>query len=54
MAKRNQIILSNIYNEKFSIETSSLIFSNMYGPGDYFDEKRSHALGSIIGKVKKH
>ena len=25
----------------------------MYGPGDYFDEKRSHALGSIIGKVKK-
>ena len=53
MAKRNQIILSNIYNEKFSIETSSLIFSNMYGPGDYFDEKRSHALGSIIGKVKK-
>ena len=53
MAKRNQIILSNIYNEKFSIETSSLIFSNMYGPGDYFDEKRSHAVGSIIGKVKK-
>ncbi len=53
MAKRNQVILSKIYKDKFSISTSSLIFSNMYGPGDYFEEKRSHALGSIIGKVSE-
>ena len=33
------------------MDTINLIFSNMYGPGDHFDEERSYALGALIKKI---
>jgi GDP-L-fucose synthase len=39
------------YFKQFGFQTSNLILPNMYGPGDHFDEKRSHALGALITKV---
>ena len=39
------------YNKQFGMDTINLIFSNMYGPGDHFDEERSHALGALIKKI---
>lgn len=38
------------YYKQYGLETISLILPNMYGPGDHFDETRSHALGAIIMK----
>jgi GDP-L-fucose synthase len=38
------------YNKQFGLDTINLILSNMYGPGDHFDEERSHALGALIMK----
>ncbi len=38
------------YNKQYGFETINLILPNMYGPGDHFDETRSHALGALIMK----
>ena len=38
------------YYKQYDFETINLILPNMYGPGDHFDEKRSHALGALIMK----
>lgn len=39
------------YARQYGLETVNLVFSNMYGPGDHFDEQRSHALGALIMKT---
>lgn len=36
--------------KQYGFETINLILPNMYGPGDYFDETRSHALGALVMK----
>lgn len=38
------------YYKQYGFETVNLILPNMYGPGDHFEEKRSHALGALIMK----
>lgn len=38
------------YNRQYGFQTINLILPNMYGPGDYFDEVRSHALGALVMK----
>lgn len=39
------------YNKQYGMEFVNLLLPNMYGPGDHFDEKRSHALGALIKKI---
>lgn len=41
------------YYKQYGFETVNLILPNMYGPGDHFDESRSHALGALIMKFVK-
>ena len=38
------------YAKQFGLDVINLVLSNMYGPGDHFDEERSHALGALIMK----
>ena len=38
------------YANQHNLDVLNLIFSNMYGPEDHFDEQRSHALGALIMK----
>ena len=38
------------YYKQYGFRTINLILPNMYGPGDHFEEKRSHALGALIMK----
>ena len=38
------------YHKQYGFEAINLIMPNMYGPGDHFDEARSHALGALIMK----
>ena len=38
------------YYRQYDFQTVNLILPNMYGPGDHFEEKRSHALGALIMK----
>jgi GDP-L-fucose synthase len=39
------------YAKQHGLDVINLILSNMYGPGDHFDEERSHALGALIMKI---
>jgi len=41
------------YNKQYGLDQINLILSNMYGPGDHFEEERSHALGALIMKISK-
>lgn len=38
------------YKMQYDFNTINLILPNMYGPGDHFEEKRSHALGALVMK----
>lgn len=38
------------YKKQYGFDSVHLIFPNMYGPGDCFEEIRSHALGSLVMK----
>ena len=38
------------YYKQYGFKTVNIILPNMYGPGDHFDETRSHALGALIMK----
>ena len=36
------------YAQQWGLQTVNLVLSNMYGPGDHFDEIRSHAVGGLV------
>lgn len=48
--RKGSWVQSWAYYKQYGFKTISLILPNMYGPGDHFDEKRSHALGALIMK----
>jgi GDP-L-fucose synthase len=39
------------YAKQYDLDVLNLIFSNMYGPEDHFEEERSHALGALVMKI---
>jgi GDP-L-fucose synthase len=41
------------YARQWGLETINLVFCNMYGPGDHFDEDRSHAVGGLVIRFLK-
>ena len=43
--------LCKTYGTVTGLKSAHLIFPNMYGPGDHFEPKRSHALGALIKKI---
>ena len=53
MCRKISWIGSQAYKRQYGLDTINMILSNMYGPGDHFDEERSHALGAIIMKIVK-
>ncbi len=48
--RRTSWVQSWAYYKQYGLETINLILPNMYGPGEHFDEIRSHALGALITK----
>jgi len=49
-ARKASWVQSWAYYIQYGFKTINLILPNMYGPGDHFDESRSHALGALIMK----
>ncbi len=49
-ARKASWVQSWAYYKQYGFVTINLILPNMYGPGDHFEEKRSHALGALIMK----
>ena len=51
IVRKAQWVQSWAYNKQYHMNFINLILPNMYGPGDYFDKERSHALGALIMKI---
>jgi GDP-L-fucose synthase len=50
IAKKASWTQSWAYYKQYHFETVNLVLPNMFGPGDHFDEVRSHALGALVSK----
>jgi GDP-L-fucose synthase len=46
--KKLGFIVSECYKKQFGIKTVNLIIPNSYGPGDYTDPNKTHAMNGII------
>lgn len=53
MVRKSQWAQTWAYSRQYGMKFVNLILPNMYGPGDYFDEERSHALGALMMKMVK-
>ena len=51
LARKVTWMQSWAYRQQYGFDTVNLILPNMYGPGDHFEEVRSHALGALIMKL---
>lgn len=52
-AKKASWAMTSAYNSQYGMNFINLIFPNMFGPDDHFDEVKSHALGALIMKMVK-
>lgn len=48
VAKRNVWTMAKAYRDQYGLDTSFLIPTNLYGPGDHFEESRSHVVPALI------
>lgn len=53
MSRKYTWVQAWAYNRQYVLPVINLILPNMYGPGDHFEEDRSHALGALITKFVK-
>jgi GDP-L-fucose synthase len=51
--KKIGYIISECYKKQHGIKTINLIMANAYGPFDYVDEQRTHAMNGIIMRMIK-
>jgi len=51
--KKLGFILSECYKRQYGVKTVNLIIPNAYGPNDYLDEERTHAMNGIIMRMIK-
>jgi len=49
--KKFFVALGNAYYKEYNFRSANVVLSNMFGPHDHFDEKKSHALGALIKKI---
>ncbi len=51
IAKRMMLVASQAYNKQYKFNAIHLLMINLYGPGDDFDPKSSHAIPALIRRV---
>lgn len=51
--KKIGFILSECYKKQYGVNTINLLVPNAYGPFDYTDEERTHAMNGIILRLIK-
>jgi GDP-L-fucose synthase len=51
--KKIGFILSECYRKQYGIKTINLLVPNAYGPFDYTDEEKTHAMNGIILRMLK-
>lgn len=53
-SKRMLVVQSKAYKQQYDFNAITLILSNLYGPGDKFDEKTAHVIPALIVKHFKN
>jgi GDP-L-fucose synthase len=51
--KKSTWVGSCAYHNQYGLDFVNFLVPNMYGPGDHFEEVRSHALGALVMKIVK-
>ncbi|MEK7607407.1 MAG: GDP-L-fucose synthase [Patescibacteria group bacterium] len=51
LSKRMMLVASQAYNAQYKFNAIHLVPINLYGPGDNFDPKSSHAIPAIVRRV---
>ena len=51
--KKISFTISECYKKQFGVKTINLIIPNAYGPFDYVDEMRTHAMNGLILRMLK-
>jgi GDP-L-fucose synthase len=51
--KKLGYILSQCYQKQYGVKTINLIMANSYGPFDYLDENKTHALNGLVMRMIK-
>lgn len=51
IAKRMLLTMADAYREQYGFNTTTIVPTNLYGPGDNFDPHTSHVIPAIIMKI---
>jgi GDP-L-fucose synthase len=51
IAKRTLLTLAEGLHKEFGLQYTYVIPTNMYGPGDYFEENRSHVVSALLRRA---
>ena len=51
IAKKSFVVACEAYRKEYGLDSINLVMSNIYGPGDHFDEERAHAVGGMIKRL---
>lgn len=51
LAKKMLLVQSQAYRQQYNFNSIFLLPTNLYGPGDNFDPKKSHVIPALIKKV---
>ena len=52
-SKKMMLVQGDAYKNQYNFNHTQLLFMNLYGPNDDFDEKNCHVIPSIINKIDK-
>jgi len=51
LAKKMLLVQAQAYRQQYDFNAIYLLLVNLYGPGDNFDQKRSHVIPALIQKI---
>jgi len=51
LAKKMLLVQAQAYRQQYDFNAIYLLLVNLYGPGDSFDQKRSHVIPALIKKI---
>jgi GDP-L-fucose synthase len=51
MAKKVLMVMADAYEQQYGLPTTPLILTNLYGPGDHFNQTSSHVVPALIQRL---
>lgn len=51
IAKKSLMLMGQVYKQQYRIPFTTIVPTNLYGPGDNFDLRASHVIPAVISKI---